>query len=132
MSLPLLLKQRCQPQAINANFLCPVLCWSERCERGWRQQCRKKSPKRRHRTPLLVCLLWGCMCVRVSWLGSHRQPQRKGPAVRLLALCLYHYMFNGTKQESSCCPPPSPANKQRGSHASFTGRVSGNLHSCSV
>lgn len=70
-----------------------------------------------------------CTCVLV---GSHWQPQRKGPVVRLLALCLYHYTFNGTKQESSCCPPPSPANKQRGSHALFTGRVSGNLHSCSV
>lgn len=34
---------------------------------------------------------------------------------RLTELCLYHYMFNGTKQESSCCPPtPSSANKWQG------------------
>lgn len=29
---------------------------------------------------------------------------------RLVELCLFHCMFNGTKQESSCCPPaPSSA-----------------------
>lgn len=75
------------------------------------------------------------LCVRmcVSWLVSHWQPWCKGPAARVLALCLDHHTFSGTKEESSCCPPSSSsANKQRGGCASVTGRVNGNLHSRSV
>lgn len=55
-----------------------------------------------------------CMCTCVLASESLAASVKRAVA-RLTELCLYHCMFNGTKQESSCCPPtPSSANKRQG------------------
>lgn len=128
---PLLQKQWCQQQAINAESPCTVLCWSGVGERGWRQQCGKKSLKRRRKTPLLVRLLQGDVCVRVSWPVSQWQPQQKGPLARVRVLCLCPCRCHGTKQASRCCALHR-LQTSGGSCASATGRISGSIHSHSV
>lgn len=51
-----------------------------------------------------------CMCTCVLASESLAASAERAVA-RLVELCLYYYTFNGTKQESSCCPPtPSSAN----------------------
>lgn len=132
---PLLWKQWCWQQAVNAKSPCTVLCWSGVGERGCRQQCRKKSLKTRCKTPLLVRLLQGDVCVRVSWLVSQWQPQQKGPVARVRVLCLCAvrvcYRCHGTEQASRCflllCLQTSGS-----SCASAIGRISGSLRSRSV
>lgn len=53
-----------------------------------------------------------CMCTCVLASESLAASAERAVA-RLVELCLYHYMFNVTKQESSCCPPTPSANNQQ-------------------
>lgn len=63
----------------------------ERMEAAAREEISEKETQKSAFSPSPAGL---CVRTCVSWLVSHRQPWRKGPAARVLVRCLDHHTFS--------------------------------------